>query len=365
MSLRLYTRLRGVRLTRDGWWFCTAGVCLFFVALNSGNNLLYLLLSMLISLMVASLVLAEASLRGVVPRRQPPSRLHAGAPFLMGIALRNDKQRLPSFSIEVEDLCDDKVVDKRCYFLKIPSGRTQQTAYRHSLPHRGRYVFSAFRISTKFPFALFRSSRYIEHRSEILVYPALVSLAHWPKALTTAVGDQSVMRLGRRGSFHALREYRQGDDPREIHWRSSARRQRLMVREHEVEAVQQVTLYIDNSLPVDKQQNREELAKLEKVISWGASLGAFYLDHGYAVRLCVRSDDPPLPLLWSPASLQKLLTTLALLPTVSPEVPFQKPPQLPRSAAVPITEHGDSLVVIRSGAQPPREKHIGHVVEAS
>ena len=79
----------------------------------------------------------------------------------------------------------------------------------------------------------------------------------------------------------------------------------------------------------------------------------------------MRSDDPPLPLLWSPASLQKLLTTLALLPTVSPEVPFHKPPQLPRSAAVPIAEHGDSLVVIRSGAQPPREKHIGHVVEAS
>ena len=65
---------------------------------------------MLISLMVASLVLAEASL----------PRLHAGVPFLMGIALRNEKQRLPSFSIEVEDLCDDKVVDKRCYFLKIP-----------------------------------------------------------------------------------------------------------------------------------------------------------------------------------------------------------------------------------------------------
>ncbi len=365
MNLRFLTRLRGVRLTRDGWWFCTAGICLFFVALNSGNNLLYLLLSMLIALMVTSLLLAEASLRGVIPKRQPPPRLHAGAPFLMGIALRNEKQKLPSFSIEVEDLCDDKVVDKRCYFLKIPSGRTQQTAYRHSLPRRGRYVFSAFRISTKFPFALFRSSRYIEHRSEILVYPTLISLQHWPKALTSAVGDQSVMRLGRRGSFHALREYRQGDDPREIHWRSSARRQRLMVREHEIEAVQQVTLYVDNSLPVEKQHDPEELAKLEKVISWGASLGAFYLDHGYAVRLCVRSELPPLPLLWSPASLQKLLTTLALLPTVSPEVPFQTPPPLPRSAAVPVSDHGDSLVVIRSGAPVPREKHIGHVVEAS
>jgi hypothetical protein len=68
MSLRFITRLRGVRLTRDGWWFCTAGLCLFFVALNSGNNLLYLLLSMLIALMAVSLVLAEASLRGVIPR---------------------------------------------------------------------------------------------------------------------------------------------------------------------------------------------------------------------------------------------------------------------------------------------------------
>ena len=122
------------------------------------------------------------------------------------------------------------------------------------------------------------------------------------------------------------------------------------MREHEVEAVQQVTLYVDNSLPIDKQHDPEELAKLEKVISWGASLGAFYLDHGYAVRLCVRSELPPLPLLWSPASLQKFLTTLALLPTVSPEVPFQTPPSLPRSAAVPISDHGDSLVVIRSGA---------------
>lgn len=365
MSLRFLTRLRGVRLTRDGWWFCTAGICLFFVALNSGNNLLYLLLSMLIALMIASLVLAEASLRGVIPKRQPPPRLHAGTPFLMGIALRNEKQKLPSFSIEVEDLCDDKVVDKRCYFLKIPSGRTQQTAYRHTLPRRGRYVFSAFRISTKFPFALFRSSRYIEHRSELLVYPALIQLEHWPKALTQAVGDQSISRLGRRGSFHALREYRQGDDPREIHWRSSARRQRLMVREHEIEAVQQVTLYIDNALPVDKLRDPEELAKLEKVISWGASLGAFYLDHGYAVRLCVRSVEPALPLLWSPASLQKLLTTLAVLPTVGPDVPFQSPPPLPRTSGMPISSHGDSLVVIRSGAQVPREKHMGHVVEAS
>ena len=138
MNLRFWARWRWVRLTRDGWWFATVVACIALVALNTGNNLLYLLLAMLLSLVIASLIMAEVSLRGVVPRRQPPPRVHARDPFLMGIVLRNEKRRFPSFSIEVEDLCDDQVVDKRCYFLKIPSGRTQQTSYRHSLPQRGR-----------------------------------------------------------------------------------------------------------------------------------------------------------------------------------------------------------------------------------
>ena len=50
----------------------------------------------------------------------------------MGISLSNRKRRLPSFSVEVEDLVAGKPIDKRCYFLKLPAGRTQETAYRHS-----------------------------------------------------------------------------------------------------------------------------------------------------------------------------------------------------------------------------------------
>ena len=372
---RLFLRLRGVRLTRDGWWFCTVVAGIAVVALNTGNNLLYLLLAMLLSLVVASFVMAEVSLRGVVPRRQPPPRVHATHPFLMGIVLRNDKRRFPSFSVEVEDLCDDQVVDKRCYFLKIPSGRTQQTSYRHTLARRGRYVFTAFRISTKFPFALFRASRYVEHRSEVVVYPALLPLQHWPQALTVAAGELAMGRLGRRGNFHALRDYRTGDDVRDIHWRSSARRQRLMVREHEVEAVQQVTLILDNALTPAEQREPRCVEALERVISWGASLGVFYLEHGYAVRLCVRAAPlksapaQPQPLLFGPAGIGRLLTTLALLETVPPEVPFQALPPVapgpgPASAPGP-HERSDCLLVTRPGVPAPREVALGHVVEAA
>jgi uncharacterized protein (DUF58 family) len=345
--LRRWLRLRGLRPTRDGGWFILVLVGILVVALNTGNNQLYLLLGMLLTLVLSSWLLSEISLRSIVPRRQPPPRVHANHPFLMGIVLRNEKRRFPSFSIEVEDLCDDQVVDKRCYFLKIPSGRTQQTSYRHSLPRRGRYVFTAFRISTKFPFALFRASRYVEHRSEIVVYPALLSLSHLPQALLSAAGEQTAGRLGRRGAFHALRELRNGDDPRDIHWKSSARRQRLMVREYEDEAVQQVTLFVDNALSPTEAKDPQAQADLERVISWAASLGAYYLEHGYAVALIVRSPSPALSVLHSPSSLSRLLSTLALLETVTPDVPFQSAPRMPAMVGNQICQRGDSLLIVR------------------
>jgi len=370
-SSRIWARFRGLRPTRDGWWFITVVAGILVIALNTGNNQLYLLLGMLLTLVLGSWLLGEVSLRGVVPRRQPPPRVHAGHPFLMGIVLRNHKRRFPSFSIEVEDLCDDQVVDKRCYFLKIPAGRTQQTSYRHSLPRRGRYLFTAFRISTKFPFALFRASRYVEHASEVVVYPALIPLSHLPQALSAAVGEQLVSRLGRSGNFHAMREYRSGDDPRDIHWRSSARRNRLMVREYEVEAVQQVTLFIDNALSAEEARDPRAREYLERVISWGASLGVFYLERGCAVRISVRSPAPPLPLLFSPSSLSRMLTALALLETAAPEVPFQPLPPLPPLIGDRPCERADCLLIVRpgrlpqSGAPLPREATAAHVVEAS
>lgn len=370
-NLRIWARFRGLRPTRDGWWFITVVAGILVVALNTGNNQLYLLLGMLLTLVLGSWLLGEVSLRGVIPRRQPPPRVHAGHPFLMGIVLRNDKGRFPSFSIEVEDLCDDQVVDKRCYFLKIPSGRTQQTSYRHSLPRRGRYLFTAFRISTKFPFALFRASRYVEHYSEVVVYPALIPLSHLPQALHVAVGEQALNKLGRSGGFHALREYRTGDDPRDIHWRSSARRQRIMVREYEVEAVQQVTLFIDNTLSADEQREPEAREQLERVISWGASLAVFYLEHGYAVYVSLRGTTPALPLLFSPSSLSRLLTMLALVEPAAPGTPFQALPSLPQSIGGQPCERSDCLLIVRPGraghpaAPLPREAAAAHVVEAS
>lgn len=149
-----------------------------------------------------------------------------------------------------------------------------------------------------------------------------------------------------------------------------------MVREYEDEAVQQVTLFVDNALSVSEAKNPQAQADLERVISWAASLGAYYLEHGYAVALIVRSFAAALPVLHSPSGLSRLLTTLALLETVTPEVPFQPAPRMPTMLGNQQCQAGDSLLIVRPSrverdrSHPPpipgtREELSSHVAALS
>jgi uncharacterized protein (DUF58 family) len=330
---------RRLSFTREGRYFVGITVGVGFAAINTGNNLLYLLLGMMLALIIASGIMSELSLRNLTVTRQPPSRIHARRPFLMGIGLSNGKARLPSFSVEVEDLVADRPLDKKCYFLKLPAGRLQHTSYRHTFPRRGRYTYSGFRLSTKFPFALFRKSRLVERKTEVIVFPQLAQLGHAMAPRARVAGLEAQGRRGRQGDFHGLREYRDGDDPRDIHWRSTAKTGRTLVREHEEESARRVTIFLDNALP-EGELCPDELAKdgLERAISLAASLAADYLERGYAVRVLTRGDAVP-PWLQGGSQLTRLLKALALLPTVTPEVPF---PAVGDASAEPI-------LVVRKG----------------
>jgi len=213
---------RRLRFTREGKYFVALTLAIGFAAINTGNNLLYLLLGMMMSLIVGSGVLSELSLQKLTVERRPPDRIFAGSPFLMGIALCNPRKRLPSFSIEVEDMLGGDALERRCYFLKTPAGRTQVTSYRHSFDRRGAYRFTGFRVSTRFPFTFFRKSRELDQAGEVLVFPAVFPVTP-PASDAESPSEQHTHKLDRRGDFFALREYQEGDDPRDIHWRKSAR----------------------------------------------------------------------------------------------------------------------------------------------
>ncbi len=333
---RLFRPRRRLRLTRDGRFFIAITIGIGLAAINTGNNLLYLVLGWMLSMIIASGLLSDLTMRGLEVTRRSPRRIFARRPFLMEIAVENLKDGFASYSIEIEDLVNDKALDKRCYFLKIPAERTQKTSYRHTFGRRGLYKFSGFRIATKFPFALFHKSRRIDVGGEVVVYPPVEPIALPPPA-AKRTGETATNMPGRRGEFFGLREYRDGDDRRSIHWRSSARTGHLLIREYERESQRRASVFVDNALPAAP--TPAQANALERAITTAASLAAAYLRSGFAVRVVARGEAVKFGA--GEAQLDRVLRLLALLPTVSADDPpafFERP--APMGQNVLVVPHG-------------------------
>jgi uncharacterized protein (DUF58 family) len=231
-------------------------------------------------------VLSEACLRRLVVTRRLPAAIHAGAPFLVGIAVRNAKKRVPAFSLEVEDMVARKPVDRRCFYLKVPAGREQETAYRRTLPRRGVHRLSGLRVSTRFPFGLLRRSIDLDAPAELLVYPALLPVSELVLSSGLAeLNDRQSTARTRHGEFESLREFRPGDDPRDIHWRTSARRGRRFVRQFEGNTGRTVVLALDDAQTKDPLPGRDPSAPFEAAVSLTASAALVLLRQGFQVGL--------------------------------------------------------------------------------
>ncbi len=313
--------------TREGWWFLATTLLVGMAAVNAGVNLLFLVFGMMLALIVASGVMSELCLRDLVVTRRPPSTVHAGAPFLMGVAVRNGKRQLPTFSLEVEDLLADRPVERRCYYLKLPAGRAQETAYKHMLGRRGRHQFTGFRISTRFPFGFIRKSREIDAPAELVVYPALIPV---PESVIRAglaeLGRRQDPSRSRSGDFHGLREFRSGDDPRDIHWRTSAKRGRAFVRECEEETGMTVVVLLEGERAVP---GPEGDAAFEDAVSLAASVAVALLRKGLNVGL--HAADIGLPPASGGMQATQILRALALVERADAE---RTPAPIPPGAAI-------------------------------
>jgi uncharacterized protein (DUF58 family) len=314
-----------------------------FAAVNGGINLLFLIFGMLLCLLVANGVISEACMRRLDVRRQLPYAIHAGTPFLMGIAVRNCKSRVATFSLEVEDLtAAGKPVDRRCFFLKVPARRQQETSYRRTLATRGLHRLTGLRLSTRFPFGLLRRSIDVEAPVDLLVYPTLVPVADLAlRSGLTELGDTHSPARARSGDFHGLRELRAGDDPRDIHWRTSARRGRPFVREFEEEAGRSVVIVLESTI------DDGATDVFESAVSHAASLALHFLRRGLRVGLL--TADAFIPPDGGTAGV--ILRCLALVQCPAPGAQAQRPRARPWQ--------GNTLTVIPAPGQPRLEVGSG------
>ncbi len=248
--LRRFRPPRRLKLTREGRYFILITFFVGFAAINTGNNLLYLMLGMLLSLIIVSGLLSETSLRHLTVARRLPQRAQVGRAHLVEIEVFNQKQRLPSYAIEVEDLRVGQPADKRCFFLKISPKSAQVAAYRRTPGRRGPDRHVGFRIATRFPFGLFEKSREIDIEGTLLVYPAVDPIRLPPEVPGAKGGTHQTEGRGTGDEIMGIRPMREGEDSRDIYWRRTVLPDQVMLKERSGTTRRQVTHVLDSIRPL-------------------------------------------------------------------------------------------------------------------
>lgn len=294
-------RARRLWPTREGWCLLGGATVVGIAAVSSGNNLLYLLVSLLLALIVVSGVLSERSLHGLTLTLAAPADVHAGQPTVLVLTAANTKRRMASYSLRVETVPAAGTVP-----LAIPllaAGSERVVTWEVTLARRGRQRLPSIRATTRFPFGLFEKAAAAVPGTEVVVFPGLGPLG--PDARRTLDGDgaHATRRLGRGHELYALREYVPGDDPRLVHWRSSAKAGTLVVRDLEASTQLDTRVVLVGSGVRDAERR-------EHGISEAAALALELLGAGAAVELT--GPGVLVPVATGPAQARRILTALAL-----------------------------------------------------
>lgn len=242
------------KITRYGWVYAGGILVVALAALNTGNNLLFLILASLIALILMSGILSSITLSGIEMRLELPEHIFAGQPVRAVVELHNEKLTMPSFSLRVEPRAEKNVavgakaaavLESSVYFPYVPKRASIQQSLPLTFPTRGAYRQDAFHIVTRFPFGFLQKARRLSLPTEAIVYPSVAPSVELMEILPGLEGALESMAKGRGQDLYALRDYLPTDSARLVHWKASARLGSLMVREFTREDDCRVLLVLD------------------------------------------------------------------------------------------------------------------------
>ncbi|MDP9340339.1 MAG: DUF58 domain-containing protein [Acidobacteriota bacterium] len=238
------------RVSRAGWIYFGGILLVALAALNTGNNLLFLVLACLIAIILMSGILSSVTLSGVEMRLNLPEHIFAGQAVRATIELQNDKHTLPSFSLRVEavkpkDSPAPAMLETPVYFPYVPKRDRVQQTVPMTFTRRGVHRQDTFRIVTRFPFGFLQKSRRMDMKTEAIVYPSVAPSEEFVEILPGLHGALESLSKGRGQDLYALRGYVANDSVRHVHWKASARSGSLMVREFTREDDCRVLLVLD------------------------------------------------------------------------------------------------------------------------
>jgi len=307
------------KITREGFYYLFGVFLLSLAAVNSGNNLLFIIVASLLSAIVVSGIISRSSLRQISLVLQLPENVFVGERVSIKISLRNLKRIFPSFSIRVEDpdlglkrtpgfaarllrlgrgkrgqeaAAQDKTMFRQAaYFPMLRAGETRSELAFQSFPHRGVYRLRGFWISTRFPFGLFRRGEFIGAKGEILVYPLTQEISSFFHLLPFLPGHLEGSHVGNGENLFSIRKYQESESARIIDWKATAKTGELMAREYAREEENKICLILDTRMHGQPHGNSGSV--FEKAVSLAASIAAHFLKEGTGMEFLTPQEHIP------------------------------------------------------------------------
>jgi uncharacterized protein (DUF58 family) len=293
------------------WVFLVSVPLLGVAALNTGNNSLYLLLALVLGAFVASGAFSRHTLSRIRVRLLAPSEVFAGAAVGVQLEVTNASSWVPAAQVA----CRLLGLPGRAVLGRIPPRGTALASFPTVFPRRGRQTLPDVQVEVRLPLGFFVKSVRWRQQADVLVYPRRVRVGMVRFAGLARHEEATAPGRGRRGGeVEQLRGFHPGDDRRDIHWKQTARQQRLIVVERRERSLPSHYLALDRQLP--RRNDDVLLLRFEDLVSEVASSALEQLHRGEPVGLIIGGT------MTAPGSgsahARRLLEQLALVQAVGP-----------------------------------------------
>jgi uncharacterized protein (DUF58 family) len=265
----------------------------FLMAQGTGNQVLFQLFYILAGLLVVSYLWARFSMRGTTAWRDlRTTRAQVGKQIEERLLVENNSL-WPKLWVEVADLTDLPGHHAR-FVTSIPSRQRRRLWARTTCRLRGKYMLGPIVLRTGDPLGLFQFRQRILDRTELIVYPATEEIhgfrlppAELPGGMATRQRTHHITP-----NVSGVRDYVPGDSLNRIHWPSTARMRRLIVKEFELDPTADVWIVLDMQRRVQRseawkgapppfveQELRTPESTEEYMVTAAASLANYFILH--------------------------------------------------------------------------------------
>jgi uncharacterized protein (DUF58 family) len=316
-------------VTRVGIVYVAIVLVIGIAALNTGNNLLYIIVAAMLAAILVSGFASALVLRDLELDVRLPEHVFAGRPMLGKVVLRNPRRWLPSFSVNVISLRKDSagkrwewmpatfavppgrspekqwmqfrdyklrrvskteappsIFEGSAYFPYVPAGSALKADLELRFDRRGCYQQKSFGLATRFPFAFLTKTRHVPLAREIIVYPRVEPADEFFEVLPMITGEFETFARGRGDDLYLIREYMPEDSARHVDWKATAKSGSLKVREFSREDERKLRIVFDNPAEgVISKAAYEDAIGLAASLSWhfaGENTEISFVSQGYS-----------------------------------------------------------------------------------